>query len=148
MEEKNNNIGFAFLGIKTEQFAVFEENFNPKKDINLNTGLQFKIDHSTKQIGVFLEFGFEQQKKKFIKIQVSCHFKIEDEAWAGFVQEKESKLIIPKGFLEHISVITVGTTRGLLYAKTEGTQFSKYFVPLINVAEMIKEDAVFETNLE
>ena len=148
MEEKNNNIGFAFLGIKTEQFAVFEENFNPKKDINLNTGLQFKIDHTAKQIGVFLELSFEQQKKKFIKIQVSCHFKIEDDAWAGFVQKKESNLIIPKDFLAHISMVTVGTTRGVLFAKTEGTQFSKFFVPLINVAEMIKEDAVFDINFE
>lgn len=148
MEENNKNIGFEFLGIKTEQFAVFEENFNSKKDINLNTGLQFKLDHSNKQIGVFLELSFQQQKKPFIKIQVSCHFHIVEDSWSAFIHENEAKIIIPKGFLEHIAVITVGTTRGILHAKTEGTQFSNYFVPLINLTEMIKDDAVFETNLE
>ena len=77
MEKENNSLGFALQGIKTEQFAIFEENYSPKKDIGLGTGLQFKIDSLNKQIGSFLSFEFIQSKKVFLKIQVSCHFKIE-----------------------------------------------------------------------
>ena len=95
---------------------------------------------------MLLGFEFIQGKKVFIKIQVSCHFKIQENSWATFIQN--SKLIVPKGFLAHLAMITIGTTRGVLFAKTEATQFSKFIVPTLNVAEMIKEDASFDMIVE
>ncbi len=142
MKKEKTQVGFALQGIKTEQFAIFEENYAPKKETGLGTELQFKLDQSSKQIAVFLGFEFMQGKKVFLKIQVSCHFKIEDSSWSSFIQE--NKLIVPKGFLAHLAMITTGTSRGVLFAKTEGTQFSKFIVPTLNVAEMIQEDAFFD----
>ena len=47
-------IGFALAAIKTEQFAVFAENYSPIKEANVTTSLEFKINESennnTKQI--------------------------------------------------------------------------------------------------
>lgn len=142
METKSESVGFVLQGIKTEQFAVFEENYEPKKNIGLGTNLQFKIDNQNKQIGAFLGFEFIQGKKVFIKIQISCHFKIGENAWSSFIQE--NKLVVPKGFLAHLAMITTGTTRGVLFAKTEGTIFSKYLIPTINIVEMIQDDVVFD----
>lgn len=142
METENKNIGFILQGIKTEQFAILEENHLPKKDIGLGAGLQFKIDIQNKQIGSFLSFDFLQGKKVLLKIQVSCHFKVEGNAWNSFLQEE--KIIVPKDFLAHLAMITTGTTRGILFAKTEGTIFSKYIIPTINIKKMIQEDAVFD----
>jgi hypothetical protein len=142
MKKENTQVGFAIKGIKTEQFAIFEENYAPKKETGLGTELQFKLDQINKQIGVFLGFEFMQGKKVFIKIQVSCHFKIEESSWKSFIQE--NKLVVPQGFLAHLAMITTGTSRGVLFAKTEGTQFSKFIVPTLNVAEMIQEDATFD----
>lgn len=146
MKNKNTKIGFALKAIKTEQFAIFEENYPSKKESNLTCEFQFKIDKINSQIGVFLTLEFIQSKKVFIKIQVSCHFKINEESWISFVHENESKIIIPKGFLAHLAMITVGTTRGILFSKTEGTPFSIYMVPTLNVAEMVKEDAIFDSS--
>lgn len=142
MGKEKTNIGFALQGIKTEQFAILDENYTPKKEVGLGTGLQFKINHQNKQIATFLSFEFIQGKKVFLKIQVSCHFKIEENAWDSFI--RENKLILPKGFLAHLAMITTGTTRGILFAKTEATPFSKYMIPTINVAEMIEDDASFD----
>jgi hypothetical protein len=142
METENTSVGFVLQGIKTEQFAILEENYAPKKEVGLGTGIQFKVDSENKQIGTFLGFEFKQGKKVFLKIQVSCHFKIEESSWSSFIQE--NKLIVPKGFLAHLAMITTGTSRGVLFAKTEGTQFSKFIVPTLNVAEMIQEDATFD----
>lgn len=55
-------------------------------------------------------------------------------------------LVIPKGFLRHLAMLTVGTSRGILHAKTEGTCFNKYVLPTINVTLIIKEDATFNFN--
>lgn len=142
MKKDDTQVGFALQGIKTEQFAIFEENYAPKKETGLGTELQFKLDQKNTQIGVFLGFEFMQGKKVFLKIVVSCHFKIEESSWCSFIQE--NKLIVPKSFLAHLAMITTGTSRGILFAKTEVTQFSKFIVPTLNVAEMIKEDATFD----
>lgn len=146
MKKDNTQIGFALQGIKTEQFAIFEDNYAPKKETGLGTELQFKIDQKNKQIGVFLGFEFIQGKKVFLKIQVSCHFKIQENSWATFIQNE--KLVVPKGFLVHMAMITTGTTRGVLFAKTEATPFSKFIIPTFNVAEIIKEDASFDMIVE
>ena len=146
MKTENKGVGFLLQGIKTEQFAIFDDNYTPKKDIGLNTNLQFKVDSQNKQMGVFLGFEYIQGKKIFLKIIVSCHFKIEENDWNRFLQE--DNLIVPKGFQAHLAMITIGTTRGVLFAKTESTPFSKYIIPTINVAEMIENDATFKINSE
>jgi hypothetical protein len=144
MKKNNVHVGFELQGIKTEQFALLEENFNSKKEVGLGIELQFKLDQTNNQIGVFLGFEFLQTKKVFIKIVVSCHFKIEDDSWNTFLNLKKGKVIIPKGLLAHLAMITTGTSRGILFAKTESTQFSKFIIPTLNVTEMITEDALFD----
>lgn len=146
MKKDNPKLGFTLQGIKTEQFSIFEELYSPKKEIGLSTELQLKIDSKDQQIGVFLGFEFVQAKNVFIKIQVSCHFKIQETSWETFILNE--KLVIPKEFLAHLAMITTGTTRGILFAKTEATPFAKFIVPILNVAEMIKEDASFDTTVE
>jgi hypothetical protein len=144
MKSKVTNIGFYLVGIKTEQFAVFEENFLPKGETELSSEIDFSIDIEKYQIGVFVNFEFEQEDKILLKIKVSCHFKIEEEAWNAFISDCSTKIIFPKGFLAHMAMITVGTSRGVVFAKTEGTLFSKFIIPTINVAEMIQQDVPFE----
>ena len=138
----NSSIGFAISSIKTEQFAIFEENYSSKKETELSTELQFKLEHSNKHVGVYVSFEFIQGKKILIKIQISCYFRIDENSWKEF--EMENKIIIPKGFLAHLAMITTGTSRGILFAKTEATPFAKFIIPTINIAEMITENAVFD----
>lgn len=138
--KKENIVGFKIQGIKTEQFAIFEDNYSPKKETELSTELQFKLDQKNKQIAVFPEFEYKQGKKIFLKIQISCHFSIEEESWAQFIQEENGMLVIPKGFLAHLAMISTGTARGVLFAKTESSAFSKFIIPTLNLTEMIMED--------
>lgn len=148
MESEAQQIGFALRGIKTEQFAVLEENYTFKKTVNLSTNLQFKLDIENKYIGVFLTFQFEQEKKTFLKIEISCHFQIKSDNWEDWLQENGLKLIVSKGFLSHLVMITTGTARGVLFAKTEATTFSKFIIPTLNVTEMIRDDLTFDLNEE
>ncbi len=60
-----DEIGFTLQGLKTEQFAMFEENFSKKKESNIATSITFKSNQEQKQIGVFTTFTFEQTKKAF-----------------------------------------------------------------------------------
>lgn len=140
----NSPISFSLDGIKTEQFAILEENYSDKKkSVDFGTGIQFMIDSENKFIGSVVRISFEQGKKSFLKIDVSCHFKIEDDSWNTLINKKQQTLTIPKGFLAHLAMITVGTLRGILFAKTEGTLFNKFIIPTIDVASMIEKDETF-----
>lgn len=141
----NESIGFALVAIKTEQFALFEEKYSSKKELNITTSLEFKINEEQKLIGVFATFTFEQSKKIFIKIQVSCHFNIEPNTWTSFL--KDNNVVFPKNFICHLTMLTIGTSRGILHAKTEGTEFNKFILPTINVNQLVEKDAEFIINI-
>lgn len=141
----NESIGFALTAIKTEQFALFEENYSSKKEVNITTSLEFKINEEQKRIGVFATFSFEQAKKTFIKIQISCHFAIDPNAWKDFL--KEDLIIFPKNFMAHLTMLTIGTSRGVLHAKTEGNEFNKFILPTINVNQLVDKDAEFNISI-
>lgn len=136
-----NKIGFKLLGLKTEQFALFEENFSTNKKSELATNLEFKVNIEKCQVGVFSTFTFEQSKKPFIKLQVSCHFAIAPNAWENCI--KTNTIVFPKGFMEHLTVITVGSARGILHSKTEGTEFNKFILPTIDVTKLVTQDIEF-----
>jgi hypothetical protein len=141
--KKEKLLGFLLKKIHTEQFAIFEDNFVENIEVNLNSQIQFKLDHTNYMVGTFVGFTFEQEKKPFLKIEVSCHFKLEEGSLNGFIDEKKSKTIIPKEFLAHLAMVTTGTARGVLFAKTEGTFFNTFIIPTINIAEMIETDGEF-----
>jgi len=135
-------VGFSILKVVTEQFAIIESSFNEKEEINLNTNLKFAIDNDQRVLVVFSSFKFEHNGIPFLIVETSCQFMIEAESWASFVKS-EGTVIVPKGFMTHLSMITVGTARGVLHTKTEGTKFNDFVLPTINVMDIIKEDVVF-----
>ncbi len=139
------SIGFALAAIKTEQFAVFAENYLSNKAANVTTSLEFKINEVDKRIGVFATFTFDNAKKTFIKIQVSCHFSVDPESWNDF--KKDNLVIFPKNFISHLTMLTIGTSRGVLHGKTEGTEFNKFIIPTINVNDLVNKDAEFNLSL-
>jgi hypothetical protein len=143
---EHNKVGFELQGIKTEQFAMLTEHLNPKKPVDLESQLQFKFDQKQHLIGVAIGFEYVQTKKTLLKILVSCHFKIEADSWQAFSGTQAGKLVVPKGFLAHLSTITVGTARGVLHVKTEHTPFAMFILPAINVAEMIPNDFEIDLN--
>lgn len=133
---------FELIGIQTQQFACFENNLpSKKKAISLNTNLEFGVNQEHKILTVAVTFTFENAKKVFIKIEVRCDFIVSETTWKSFNQEHE--LIFPKGFVRHLSMLSVGTARGVLHAKTEGTAFNDFILPTINLEELVEEDAHF-----
>ncbi|MBU2018701.1 MAG: hypothetical protein KJ941_03560 [Bacteroidetes bacterium] len=138
----NKSIGFSLIGLKTEQFATFSENFNENETTSLDTTLDFKISDTGNHLILFSTFAFEQNDKVIVKIQISTHFNIKQEAWDSFKNGEE--IVFPKGFLSHIAMLSVGSARGVLHAKTEGTIFNQFLLPTINVAELIEKDVAFQ----
>jgi hypothetical protein len=140
---EKRNISFAFVSISTEQFAIIEDNIDKRNSkFNLNSILEFKINKEENMVGVFLTFNFNQKDKVFLKIQTLCNFKIDENSWDELLVE--DKIVIPKGYLTHITVLSVGTTRGILHEKTNDSFLNKFVLPTIDVTKLVNADAEFQ----
>lgn len=145
MEPKKPQVGFILRHIKTEQFAIIEENCKHTHGGNLTTRLNFGLDNENRMVEARVLFRFaEEPGKFFLIIEAACHFEVKEEAWESFIHMDEKKIILPCGFAQHLLVLTIGTVRGILHAKTEGTPYNQFVLPTINVSEMLKEDVKFE----
>jgi hypothetical protein len=142
------NIEFQLDSIKTLQFATIDSAFDESKEVRIQAGVNYGAFNNNKVIGCFVQFQFECEDAPFIIIQVACDFKIEDSAWSKFIPKGKSKFQIPEGFARHLAVISVGTVRGVLHEKTNGTTYNRFFLPTINLNNIIKGDVILEFEQE
>jgi hypothetical protein len=144
MEKKNQSIGFSLKRISTEQFAILTESFQEGKPLELSVNLRFGADKETRMVGSYANFKFGLEHQPFLLIEVGCHFEIELDAWEKMCSEDGQTMNFAKGFMAHLAMITVGTARGVLHAKTDNTPFNRFVLPTINVTDLVQEDIRFE----
>ncbi len=143
-KKQQKGVGFAFRAIQTVQFATFPDIYDEDKDVGFWQSYEYGADPNTHFIGVLTEFRFTHGDTPFLTLKVSCHFEIKEEAWQTMQSEDGQSITIEPGFLGHLQMLTIGTCRGVLHAKTENTEFNQYLLPTINVAELIKEPVTIE----
>lgn len=139
-------IKFRMVRISTEQFAILANEapaMNAK--INLETLLGFKEARAEKQIACDVIFKFATENNPFLMLNVMCAFEVSKDNWSQMTQS-DGSIILPKDFLCHIAVHTVGTARGILHEKTDGTPFNRFILPPINVDQMIEDDIVIDAD--
>lgn len=141
---KNNNFKFKLVNILTNQFALIEEHFSEDiSTVQLSLNHKFGIDVEKRNIALKNQIRFLSDNQIFIILEVTCTFSISEETWPELLKEEKSEIVIPSDFATHLLVLTVGTARGVLHAKTENTKFNKYFLPTLDVSKSIENDIVF-----
>lgn len=144
MKNSKDQIGFSLQKVTTEQFAILDDSYKDGDDIQLGTNLKFGINEEKHLIVVILSVQFTQKDKPFLKLDAACHFNINDSSWNEFLNADNHEIVFPKGFIGHLVMLTIGTTRGILHSKTENTPFNKFLLPTINVNDIIKSDLVMK----
>lgn len=140
--EAKKNISFRLLNIVTEQFATFEVENIPNNN-DLKSELQFSINPDNRVVACKMNFQFLHNNQPLVVLAIVCNFDVEEKSWNKNVLSA-NKITLPKHFLEHLCVITVGTARGVLHAKTENTTFNRFLIPTLNVSNLVAKDVVFE----
>lgn len=137
-----NKYKFRLSEVNTVQFAILENFFDKNyAKISIGTNIEFGIKPINNSIIVFTKFQLKHAKNPFIIIETSCVFNIEKNTWNSL--EKIDKIILPREFITYLAMVSVGTARGVLHAKTENTMFNQFCLPTINVEKLINADAVF-----
>lgn len=135
-------INFRIHRIETLQFAILQEVLNEEK-LSIGVSFGFGIDVNVKTVRSIFKYEFLNEEKTAVVIEAAVDFEIEPIAFDEKIS-KDNLYILPKSLAEHITTITVGTTRGILHEKTKGTSLNIYPMPTINVRASISEDVVFE----
>lgn len=140
--EAKKNISFRLLNIVTEQFATFELENIPDTN-ELNSELQFSINPENRVVACRIKFQFLHENQTIVVLTIVCNFDIEVNSWNKDIVSNK-KITLSKHLLEHLCVLTVGTARGILHAKTENTFFNKFMIPTLDVSNLVEKDVVFE----
>ena len=122
--------------INVIQFAILSN------DVANGYGIQTsaEVKHTTdgKAIAVDMTFSFENDGKKDMLLQVMCEFGLHPDDLKKLTTG--NIITIPKDTIDYFLAQTVGTARGILHCKTEGTPFNGIIIPPINVTGMINSD--------
>ena len=143
---ENTTFLFALQKISTEQFALNEDVLNLDCNINLSSKFKFGIVPENRILAVSVKFMFEKESNPFIIVEVVCNFDIEQKSWNDYFSSEKKQIAIPKDIAIHLLFLSIGTTRGVLHAKTENTAYNKYFLPTLDVSKSILEDIVVKSN--
>jgi hypothetical protein len=137
------SVPFFLKTIQTLQFAMFEEYFDTNLPVELNTQAQFNVNPQNQIVGTSVGFTFEHPQKPFLTIKMSCQFKVKADAWDALLDPTKSNIVLPKHFLQQLVTLTIGTTRGALFAKTEGTLLNRFMIPTLDVTIFVQMDETF-----
>jgi len=141
-----NTIPFSIKSIATDEFATIKSCYKEQENVSIETGYGFGINPEDHSVGVNFSILFKCQENPFIILKISCGFDVDPQAFEKFVDKENHKLVLFKGFLTHLAVLTIGTARGILHAKLEKSGFEQFILPTLNISDMIKEDMVFENS--
>lgn len=130
---------FRMARINVDQFAILTGTL-PDGNLDVNVTLALKYSLDMHRVATSLTFIFSRKDERILLLELTCEFEIKPEDWEAAI--KDSKLVIPRYALETFVVQSVGTARGILHCKTEGTPFNGIILPPINVTELVTEDMV------
>ncbi len=126
-------IRFRIARINIDQFAILTDTLVPE-NISLNTGVNFMYSIEARRIACKFDLAFNDNDIRLLVMGITCEFEFHPDDWQSFVNT--DTVSIPGEILEICVVHTIGTARGILFCKTEGTPFSTLILPPIDVAAL------------
>ena len=133
------NIAFHMSQIKIEQFAVLIDEIPEDLGVNVSFGVQISDDY--KSVRMLAQIRYTQEDTVHLMLDMACIFSLSEESVKELIES--NKIVLPRGFLVHMAIHTIGTARGVLHCKTEGKKVNILVLPPINVDSMFPEDLEF-----
>ena len=133
-------VPFRIRQIKTQQFAIFPDQFINGSEVNIMSEFGFGVNKEATDICCITKLSYMQGEKLLLTIEVHCFFEVSQDGSKQFIETKR----IDVEFLRYIATISTGTVRGIIHAKTENTILNPIVLPPINLVEAIKDDFIFQ----
>lgn len=135
---------YRYSGLRLEQFAIFEENYNPhNNDIGFQAEVQYSFDVEHSILCCTITEKITDSGNLLIKAELNSFFDIQAESVCALTNE--GRIMFPPSVLVQFASLCYGSLRGVIFAKTSGTPLSKYVIPPVYFANTI--DKGFAVNV-
>lgn len=124
--------------VTIDQFAILAEKTTDFSQWKVDIGFRYGYSPSGKYLDMKSKYMFYSPEEKWMLLELTCRFTFDSDD--EFV--KDDAIVIPKEALLHLGVHCVGTARGVIACKTEGTALNAVILPPIDLTEIIKEDFI------
>lgn len=140
--DKQVQIQYRYLRISDEQFATFEENYDPSTDVQFQNNVSFSFNYERNILTCSDTVIFQQEEKTILKLCLNSYFLIHPDCVADLAQD--GKFCCPKELLWQFASLNYGSMRGVLYDRTKGSVLNTLILPPFYFDELITEGICFE----
>lgn len=144
MKGKAIEIGYQYVKIALEQFAIIETNCNIQQEVNFNNEIEFGYDKDQNIVKCADELTVYQGNTLLLKICLSSSFRIRPDDLPSLIID--GKYVFSPNILSQFASLNYGTLRGVLYEKLKDTPLNFIIIPPTYMNKFIKSP--FEVNVE
>lgn len=134
-------IQYKYIKLVDDQFATFEENYEPLDTVNFHNTVSFSYDYDHNTLICSDTITFIQGEKTLLKFGMSSYFLLHSDCVKELLQD--DVLICPKELLWQFASLNYGSMRGVLYERTKDSSLSKLILPPFYFDKLINEGIKF-----
>lgn len=134
-------IQFRLSKISLPQFAILND--VEAESLNVEYEVHFSVNKIQNKILCTFKIVYKNDSDVVMQMIAECYYQIAPSSWSMLIKP-DGNIVIPAEFLQHLGSLTVGTARGILYARCYDTNLEKHLLPLINLTELITGDMIVE----
>lgn len=139
------SVGIVINSIKEEEFKFSDKNLESldSKLLSLGLYLRFKVDIKGSFFSVTLtilyNYGNDDSQIELLKFTTLTKFKVKGlKKLVQFEEGNDEEFQIPDALMITFVGTAISSARGMLTYKLSGTILSDYYLPLIDVEELLK----------
>lgn len=145
MDTMKPTIEYSFAGIKVEQFATFKcDTEDLVRDKSYNGDIQVFGNYNERIVGIRFLSELSFGAKIVMKVITVSLYELSLKSWE--LLKKNNSVVIPLDLLWHFGGLAVSTTRGIVYAKTEGTDLNRCILPPLHIDKIINKELVITSD--
>ena len=142
-QEKLVNAQLQFQSIELLSGSInAPHSLNPTSDYNFNINIQTQADESKALIFsiVYVDITNPERTFTYGSLVASCIY-----ALGNFneiiTKDEMGRHIIPKGLADTLNMISISTTRGIMFSTFKGTFLHNAIMPLVNPQQIVSHSA-------
>jgi hypothetical protein len=137
IEMKFSKIQETVFYINTEELNIIES-FNPDiLNIEFGFKVDFQIEVDTLVIHLMVKFQYDSQNIKLLELITANTFQIKD--LKEYVKVSDNAFQDNIGFMPTLIGLSIGTIRGILHTRTQGTKLAEHPLPIVNPTELCNQ---------
>lgn len=137
--ENNKNIFFRIKEISVLRFSINNDPSIQFEDqtTNFNVNIRTFANNDNKYFGVDV-FIFIKNQEQIVMCEMTIRLLFDIKNYDDFVEKSELRGVkFPEHFVQQLISISISTSRGILYSKTEGTKLGNIYLPVLNPSKFV-----------